>query len=65
VARVVVNFEACMGSGLCVGVAPEIFALDDDGIVSPRTLEVSVEQMDVAEEAVRSCPLGALSLVGD
>jgi ferredoxin len=56
--RVVVDREVCMSAGVCEVTAPEVFELDDDGVLVVR------EPTDLAavEAAVRACPTGALSI---
>jgi ferredoxin len=57
--RVVVDRERCMGSGVCEMEAPEVFELDDDGVLQVRQ-PADVSQV---ETAVRACPTGALAEV--
>ena len=57
--RVVVDREVCMGAGVCELEAPEVFELDDDGVLQVH------QPADPAsvETAVRACPTGALRLI--
>jgi ferredoxin len=59
--RVLVDREACMGSGNCVYWAPGVFDLDDDGIA------VVVGDLAGNEEPVRvamvNCPTSAIKVV--
>jgi ferredoxin len=57
VTRVVVDRELCMSSGVCEAEAPEVFELDDDGVLRIR----QPGDLATAETAVRACPTGALS----
>jgi ferredoxin len=58
--------EACMGSGMCVRAAPEVFDQDPvDGQVVVLVAEVAPEAADRVQEAVDQCPVAALSLVRD
>ena len=56
--RVVVDRDVCMSAGVCEVTAPEVFELDDDGVL------VVHEPADLAavEAAVRACPTGALTI---
>jgi len=59
--RIDVDRDQCEANGLCVGVAPEVFELDDDDelhIVQPG---VEIDPKRVAQ-AVASCPKVALTL---
>lgn len=57
-----VEDDACQSYGLCVDLAPDIFALDVDDMVVLLKARVADEEFDYAEEAVRSCPVNALIL---
>jgi ferredoxin len=61
--RVVVDREACMGSGNCMYWSPGVFELDDDGIA------VVIGSLAGNEESVRialeNCPTSAISLSDD
>jgi ferredoxin len=57
--RVTVDRELCMGSGTCVGVAPALFGIDEDGTARPVQSVISPgEQL---ERAVSRCPTGAIA----
>jgi ferredoxin len=63
--KVTVDRNLCGAAALCTGLAPEVFDLAEDG-----TLLILVEEPDEAladsvEDAVRSCPLAALTLTKD
>ena len=59
--RVVVDRELCMSSGVCEMEVPEVFALDDDGVLQVR--DRMPADLAPVETAVRACPTGALQLV--
>ena len=52
-----VDADACIGCGLCVGSHPDIFEFDPDGKAVAAN---EGEDADV-EDAVASCPVGAIS----
>ena len=58
--KVTANRDVCIGAGMCVMSAPEVFDQDDDGVVVLLTAEVPAEHADAAARAVASCPSGAL-----
>ena len=63
--RVVIDTSACQGFGMCEALAPDFFALDEDGHVVARDgTAVSSELLEQVEEAVESCPASALRLEG-
>ena len=64
--RVSVDAKRCEGHGMCEQVAPEIFELDDDGILinhhEGKDLDESLSA--AAELAVSACPVAALMMRG-
>ena len=57
--------DVCIGAGMCVMTAEEVFDQDDDGIVVVLEVEVPAEYADAARRAVASCPSGALRRIDD
>ena len=58
--RVEADRDVCIGAGMCVMNAEEVFDQGDDGIVVILTAEVPPEYADAAARAVAACPSGAL-----
>ena len=60
--RVIADRSACCGYGVCAEICPEIYQLDDIGVVKllheivPQGLEAA------AQEAAAACPQSALRL---
>ena len=63
--RVTADRDVCIGAGMCVMNAPEVFDQDDDGVVVLLTAEVPEEEVGRARRAVASCPSGALRAVDE
>jgi ferredoxin len=57
--------DVCIGAGMCVMNAEEVFDQGDDGIVVVLEVEVPPEHADAAARAVAGCPSGALRRVDD
>jgi len=57
--HVIVDPDACIGSGECVGLDPEAIELDEHGIA--RLLVAELEE-GRAKELCDTCPVGALSI---
>jgi ferredoxin len=57
--------DVCIGSGMCVMNAEEVFDQGDDGIVVVLEVEVPPEHADAAARAVANCPSGALRRIDD
>lgn len=62
--RVHVDRELCIGAGLCVLAAPEVFDQGDDGLVVVLVDDALDDPDDAVREAARRCPSGALTLRG-
>jgi ferredoxin len=58
--EVAVQRDLCIGAGMCVMSAPDVFDQDDDGVVVVLDTEVSPAQAAAVARAVASCPSGAL-----
>jgi ferredoxin len=57
-----VNRALCQSNGVCEGLAPAVFEIDDDGVLQLNTVQIGRDQLDRVRLAVRSCPTRALSL---
>lgn len=57
--KLVVNQDACVGCGYCVGTDPEHFAFDE----SDRSHVISQENVESAnmQNIIESCPTGAIA----
>ena len=61
--RIEADRERCIGAGMCVMNAEQVFDQDDAGVVVVLTPQVPPEHATVAARAVASCPAGALRIV--
>jgi len=61
--RVAVDFDLCESNGLCEGLAPDVFELDDEDFLRLKTEEVDGETVAAVRRAVAACPKAAISLV--
>jgi len=59
--RIVVDRDRCEGNAVCVGIAPELFVLDDEDYVMVTANPIPVDQEDLAEQAIAECPRAALT----
>jgi len=60
--RVASDAGKCQGYGNCVAIDPKHFDLDEDGTVVVLEESVTADELETAEEAVRSCPVAAIWL---
>ena len=63
--KVHVNSDKCAGFGICLGIAPEVFELHDDGYAIVLVSEVKPEDEDAIRRAVSQCPAQAISISVD
>jgi ferredoxin len=62
--KVVVNFDLCQSNALCMGAAPEVFEVRDDGYLYILQEEPPEELRGKVEEAARVCPTQAITIEG-
>lgn len=60
--HVIINEAACEGHGLCQQAAPEVYELDDEGLVRLLHDEIAPSMEAKAEAGARVCPVAALSV---
>ncbi len=60
--RVQVDRERCVGSGVCESLAPDVFEVDDDGLLMVHREEPDADQLEDVRDAVQQCPARALAL---
>ena len=63
--KVQVDFGLCESNGVCMGIIPEVFHLDDDDFLHVLNDDVTPENEDQIREAVRQCPRQAISMADD
>ena len=63
--KVVVDFGLCESNGVCMGIIPKVFHLDDEDYLHILNDEVTPENEHDIREAVRQCPRQAISIEED
>ena len=58
--RVIVDHDRCEGNAVCMGIAPDIFDLDDEDYAVVKTDPIAPDQEALAEQAIAECPRAAL-----
>ena len=61
--RVIVDWGRCESNALCMAAAPEVFEVRDDDLLYVLDEEPDESLRSKVEQAVRSCPKAALSIV--
>ena len=60
--RIAVDRDRCVGSGACEALAPDVFEVDDDGVLVVHRQEPADEELSDVRDAVQACPTRSLSL---
>ena len=60
--KVIVDLGQCDLHGLCVEAAPEVFEIDDKGVLQVLIEAPPPELRAKVEKAVRECPTGAITI---
>jgi len=60
--KIEVDFGLCESNGVCMGIIPEVFQLDDQDYLHVLSDEVTSENEHQVNEAVRQCPRQAISI---
>jgi ferredoxin len=63
VSGVSVDRDRCVGSGTCEALAPAVFEVDDDGVLTVLHPEPADDELSDVRDAVQACPTRALALV--
>lgn len=63
--KVSVDYDLCEANGLCEGVAPTVFELDDDDQLQLLRDDVEGEELAGARRAATICPKAAILLAED
>ena len=61
--KVKVDPDACVGTGSCISICPEIFEMGDEGIAVAKAGAVPSELEDAVREAIENCPVDAISQI--
>ncbi|WP_416877496.1 ferredoxin [Litorimonas sp.] len=54
--KVTANREQCCGYGVCAEVCPEVYGLDEDGLVVLLKTEIGEDLYETASEGAYGCP---------
>ena len=58
--KAIVDKDTCIGCGLCCGICPEVFRMDDEDKAEAFALAEESNKSQV-QEAVDGCPVEAIS----
>lgn len=60
--RAFVDRDSCIGCEACVGICPEVFSMDDEGISVAIDGEIATDLLESVEEAMECCPVEAITV---
>ena len=61
--KINVDWGLCESNGVCMGIIPEVFQLEDDDTLTVLQEDVTPENEAQVRDAVRQCPRQAISIV--
>ncbi len=61
--KIEVDWGLCESNGVCMGIIPEVFQLEDDDTLTVLQEDVTPENEEQVRDAVRQCPRQAISIV--
>jgi ferredoxin len=56
-----IDQDKCLRCGMCTGTAMDVFSFDDEGNIEVNEENITEENKDSIEDAINSCPVGAIS----
>ena len=56
-----IDQDKCLRCGMCTGTAMDVFSFDDEGNIEVNEENITEENKDSIEDAIDSCPVGAIS----
>jgi ferredoxin len=60
--KIEVDWGLCESNGVCMGIIPEVFRLEDDDTLTILQEDVTPENEEQVRDAVRQCPRQAISI---
>ena len=60
--KATVDAGTCTGCTLCCDIAPDVFAMGDDGLAHAKAGDVPAAAEASAQEAAGGCPVGAIAV---
>ena len=63
--KIVVDYDECASNAVCMGIAPEVFEVRDDGFLYVLDEHPGEELREKVRQAANGCPTGAITIVED
>ncbi|HUY05980.1 MAG TPA: ferredoxin [Acidimicrobiales bacterium] len=62
--KITLNLDLCAGHGQCEDAAPEVFTVNDEGLVAQLIENPGEEYRAKVEDAARRCPADVITVEG-
>jgi sterol 14-demethylase len=62
--KIIVDYDLCQGHGACMGEAPQLFRVDDKGMLTILQETPPEGLRKQLESAAKYCPTGAIRIEG-
>ena len=59
--KIVVDYDECASNAVCMGIAPEVFEVRDDGFLYVLNEHPGEDQRESVRQAANGCPTGAIT----
>lgn len=56
-----VDKDTCIGCGLCVGIEPDVFQMNDEDGKAEAYQEATDDNKSSVDDAINSCPVAAIA----
>lgn len=63
--KVTIDKNKCIGCGACVGIAPEVFKLNEETNKSEVQGDPAKVSEEILKKAISSCPVGAIKVLDE
>ena len=63
--KIVVDYDECASNAVCMGIAPEVFEVRDDGFLYVLDETPGRRAAGAVRQAANGCPTGAITIVED
>ncbi|MGV8050014.1 MAG: ferredoxin [Anaerolineaceae bacterium] len=60
--KVIVDKDLCLGCGICEGLVPEVFSLENEPFAEVLLDPIPEEFCESVRQAIKDCPEGAISV---
>ncbi len=63
--KIRIDRSRCVGNARCWAIAPDLYALDDDGYIATEGFAVPAGQEALAKRGARACPERVIEVIED